>query len=214
AARGALIPLPPSLIRFMSRLLRRPLYRANDSRVRSTTTDVGAHVVYDLLAARPRLLLQQCRGAHDLPGLAIAALRHLLRDPRLLQRMAGIRREPFDRGHAAPREILDRVEAGVVRLAVDVYRARAALPGAAAELRPRELEILAQDPQQRRVRQRGDGMALAVDGERGLDHLRHEASSIRVCVIILPLLACETLRPCGRKRRRPGFGTGASEKQG
>src|SRR5262249_60722216 len=112
----------------MSRLLRRPLYRANDSRVRSTTTDVGAHVVYDLLAARPRLLLQQRRGAHDLPGLAIAALRHLLRDPRLLQRMAGIRRGPFDRGHAAPREILDRVGAGGGRLARRGDPSRAAAP--------------------------------------------------------------------------------------
>ena len=35
---------------------------------------------------------------HDLAGLAVAALRHLLGDPGLLQRMAAVGRQPFDGG--------------------------------------------------------------------------------------------------------------------
>jgi hypothetical protein len=33
---------------------------------------------------------------HDLTGLAVAALRHLLDNPGLLQRVTGVRRQAFD----------------------------------------------------------------------------------------------------------------------
>jgi hypothetical protein len=49
-----------------------------------------------MMSAREGLgfLGQQLRGLHDLPGLAVAALRHLFDDPGLLQRMRGIGRQP------------------------------------------------------------------------------------------------------------------------
>src|SRR5688572_25669441 len=80
--------------------------------------------------------------------------------------MTGIGREAFDRGDPAPRHVLQRIQARLRRLAVEMHRARAALAYAAAELRAGELQVLAQNPQQRRVFLRGDGMATAVDGER------------------------------------------------
>jgi hypothetical protein len=43
-----------------------------------------------------------------------------------------------------------------------VHRARAALPDAAAELRARQAEVIADDPQQRRLRVGIDGFSLSV----------------------------------------------------
>src|SRR5215213_9299260 len=48
--------------------------------------DVG-HRLIDVGIGRLRLLLQQRRGRHDLPGLAVAALRHVNRGPGLLHRV-------------------------------------------------------------------------------------------------------------------------------
>src|SRR5882672_749855 len=86
--------LPPS-----SLLLGRALYGGDDAAVRAAATDVGLHVLDDLLAGRIAVLLEQPRGAHDLPGLAVAALRHLFLDPRLLQRVLRFQGQAFDGGN-------------------------------------------------------------------------------------------------------------------
>src|SRR5690348_9245303 len=77
-------------------LLRRALNGARDPDVGAAAADVRAHVFHDFVPARVALLFKQACGAHDLAGLAVAALRHLLRQPGLLQRMTGIRRQPLD----------------------------------------------------------------------------------------------------------------------
>src|SRR5262245_62422822 len=141
-------------------LLRRALDRSHDAVVVPAAADVGLHVILDFVPARARILLQQRGGAHDLPRLAVAALRHLLGKPCFLQRMAGIRRQALDGGDAAAGKILDRVEARVVGLAVDVHGTRAALADAAAELGAGELEMLAQYPQERGIGERGYGKTL------------------------------------------------------
>ncbi len=51
---------------------------------------VAIHRLRDLLIARIRRLRQQSRRRHDLPRLAVAALRNLFRNPRLLQHMQPI----------------------------------------------------------------------------------------------------------------------------
>src|SRR5258707_9237147 len=73
---------------FMSRLPRRALNRAHDALVGAATADIGTHVLDDLVPCRFRILLEQVGGAHDLAGLAIAALRHAFGEPGLLERMA------------------------------------------------------------------------------------------------------------------------------
>src|SRR6185436_7701117 len=70
------IPLPSSLIPFISHLLRGALDRAYDPRIGAAAADVRAHVLHDLLAARVAVFPEERRGAHDLAGLAVAALRH------------------------------------------------------------------------------------------------------------------------------------------
>src|SRR5688572_239038 len=65
---------------------------------RAAAADVG-HRSVDVCVGRLGLRREQRRGGHDHPGLAVAALRHLVRDPGLLhlvQRLAG--GESFDGG--------------------------------------------------------------------------------------------------------------------
>src|SRR6266850_596992 len=65
---------------------------------RAAAADVGDPRV-DVGVGRLRLVLQECRDRHDHPGLAVAALGHLVVDPGLLhfvQNAAG--RQALDRG--------------------------------------------------------------------------------------------------------------------
>ena len=78
----------------MVSLLRGALDGAHDARIGAAAADVAVHVRDDLLARRLLVLREQRRRLHDLAGLAVAALRHLLGDPRLLQRMAAVGDRP------------------------------------------------------------------------------------------------------------------------
>src|SRR6266545_1438250 len=62
------------------------LHRRPDALVGTAPADVG-HGVVDVLVGRLRFPLQQRRRGHDLPGLAVAALRHVERGPGLLHGM-------------------------------------------------------------------------------------------------------------------------------
>ena len=64
-----------------------PLDGTDDARVGGAATEIAGHAVDDLLLGRIRILRKQRRGLHDLAGLAVAALRHLVLDPRLLYRV-------------------------------------------------------------------------------------------------------------------------------
>jgi hypothetical protein len=73
--------------------------------------------------------------------------------------------DAFDGRHPASRHVFHRRHARVHRLVVEQHRAGAAMRFAAAELRPRQLQVVAQDPKQRTLvvhRHRG---ALAVQRE-------------------------------------------------
>ena len=97
------------------------------------------------------MLLEQRRRGHDLPGLAEAALRDAELDPRLLQRMTAVRREPLDGDAPLARGAANRRHAGAHHLAVEVHGARAAQRLAAAVLRAGEAEHVAQRPEQRHL---------------------------------------------------------------
>src|SRR5436309_8262168 len=86
---------------FMARLLPLPavsgkMNRLTNSEVCSASADIAAHRIINILVGRLRLAGQQRGGRHELPGLAVAALRHIHFHPRLLQRMRSIRRKAFD----------------------------------------------------------------------------------------------------------------------
>ena len=63
---------------------------------------------------------QQCRGRHDLTRLAITALRHVERFPRLLKRVAAVGRKAFDRDDGCARHIRNRRLARPDRAAAQV----------------------------------------------------------------------------------------------
>src|SRR5260370_41226818 len=67
----------------MSRSLRGAMDGGADALVRAAATDVG-HGRVDIGVRGMGVLREQGRGGHDLPRLAVAALRHGFRDPRLL----------------------------------------------------------------------------------------------------------------------------------
>src|SRR3954470_19339410 len=97
---------------FMSGLPRRAFDRAHDALVGPAAADVGAHMRDDLAARRRWIGLEQIGRAHDLAGLAVAALRHALGNPGLLQRMAGIRGQALDRRHRLAGDLRDLRLAG------------------------------------------------------------------------------------------------------
>src|SRR5881397_381877 len=155
----------------MSRSLRGAMDGGADALVRAAATDVG-HRRVDVGVGGMRILREQRRGGHDLPRLAVAALRHVFLDPRALHRVRAVLGEPFDRGHTFAGDRGYGQHAGARRDAVQVDGAGAALGDAAAELGASETEGVAQHPQERRVGGDADRFALAVDGESDCGHDR------------------------------------------
>src|ERR1700730_19384 len=147
--------------------LRRAMHGAADRAVGAAAADVGEDLV-DVAVARPRVGREQRRRGHDEAGLAVTALGHLLLDPRLLHRVQPALPQPFDGHHVLAGDVARRHRARAHRHAVDMHRAGAALRHAAAEFRSDDVEVLAQDPEQRLLRLDIDLASLAVDGER--DH--------------------------------------------
>src|SRR6516225_969875 len=65
----------------------------------AAAADVAKHCVVDIRVRGMRRLCQQRRCLHDLPGLAIATLRHVERAPGDLNRVIPVGMEPFDGGN-------------------------------------------------------------------------------------------------------------------
>src|SRR5580704_12293969 len=163
--------LPMTLLNMASRsLLGGALDGAEDARIGAATADIAIHVANDVVAARILVRRKQRRGLHDLPGLAIAALRHLQIEPGLLQRMVAVGRQALDGGDVLARHHGDRRLARAHRLAVEMHRAGAAHAGAAAVFRAGELEVLAHNPEQRRFRTGIHTGRFVIDGEGDRHH--------------------------------------------
>src|SRR2546422_9971749 len=69
--------------------LGRLLDRGADPFVGAAAADVARHRGVDVGVSGMRVAREQRGGRHDLAGLAVAALRHIERDPRLLRLLAG-----------------------------------------------------------------------------------------------------------------------------
>src|SRR5437879_203525 len=155
----------------MSRSLRGAMDGGADALVRAAATDVG-HRRVDVGVGGMGILREQRRGGHDLPRLAVAALRHVFLDPRALHGVRAVPGEALDRGHPFAGDGGHGQYAGARRDAVQVDGAGAALGDAAAELGAGEPERVAQHPEERRVGGDVDRFALAVDGEADRGHER------------------------------------------
>src|SRR5262249_14867949 len=71
------------------------MHRPAGALIGAAAADVG-HRRVDALIGGPGRLREQRRRRHDLPRLAVAALRHVDLGPRLLHRMRRVRREALD----------------------------------------------------------------------------------------------------------------------
>ena len=110
-------------------------HRGDDAIVGAAAAEIAGQRLAHVGLGRLRLAVEQFLGRHDHAVDAVAALRGLLVDEGLLQRMRLVdRAEPFDGGDLGVAERADRGDAGAHRLAVDQHRAGAALREPAAEL--------------------------------------------------------------------------------
>ena len=109
--------------------------------------------------------LQECCRRHDLPGLAVAALRHVERRPRRLHRLGLRAVDAFYRHHVRALDHRDRRHARPPRHPVEMHGAGAALRDAAAVLGAGQPGVVADDPEQRRVRIAVEAARRAVEGE-------------------------------------------------
>ncbi len=162
-------------------LLRAGADRLADPRIRAAAADVADLLdvaigdrAATLLAAD---LVDERDRPHDLPGLAIAALRDVEVEPCLLHRvqfavlLADGLGQALDRRDLVRRlDLGDRHGAGVERLAVDVAGARLADVDAAPVLGPGDAEHVAEDPQRPDVPGDVDFDLLAVEDEAALGH--------------------------------------------
>jgi len=135
--------------------------RLPDAMVTAAAASVR-HRRVDIGVGRVGASLQQGERAHDHAGLAVAALRRIEFLPCNLDRMAAIGRDSFDRGDFLADRGLRAHAAGSDRLTIDMQRARAALPDAATEFSAGEAEMIANHPQQWRLRVRIDGMSRSI----------------------------------------------------
>src|SRR3954453_11629436 len=69
-----------------------------DTRIGAAATDIR-HRVVDVGVGRLWRLLEERDSRHDLPGLAISALRNIELDPRQLDRVRSVCGQPFDRSN-------------------------------------------------------------------------------------------------------------------
>ena len=85
--------------------------RPPDALVGTAPAEVIAHGLVDLRIGRLGMFLQECDGSHDLAGLAIAALRNLILNPRSLDGMDTVEREALNGENRRARDILYRRDA-------------------------------------------------------------------------------------------------------
>ena len=146
--------------------------RLTNTGVRAATAQYARHSAIDILVTRIRVLPEQGTCRHDLPGLAITALRYIHFVPGFLDRVLAVRVEALNRRDFHARHADRGYDAGAHGYAIDQHRARAAGADAAAVLRADEVQIVAQRPQKRRVGRDIDRNGLTVDLQAYVAHRR------------------------------------------
>src|SRR5262245_2184756 len=168
-ARGT-VRIAPARSRSWLHLPGRALHGADDAVVRGAAAEVPVQRLLDLGLRWSRVPVEQGLGRHDHAVAAEAALAGLLGDERALEGLELLDRpQALDCRDLALDRRRGRRDARPRGAAVDEDRARPALSQAAAELRAVQLEIVAQDVEQRGIRIHRDGSGAAVhpQGIRG-----------------------------------------------
>src|SRR5262245_7236631 len=156
---------------------------ASSSRVRGSGVDRRAYLLVGAAAAdirdvgidvgigRFRLVLEERRHRHDHPGLAIAALRHVVVEPGLLHLVQhAVLRQSLDRGDLPAGDRAQWHRARAHRHTIDMDGAGAALGDATAVLGAGQAHSIPQHPQERGGGIDIDLMCLSIDGE--ISHLQ------------------------------------------
>src|SRR6266536_2003476 len=151
--------------------LRRGLDGRDDPEMRAAAAEPRRHRLLDLVLGGMPVPLQEGGGGHDHPVRAVAALRGLVVDEGFLDGVRLLdRAEPLERGDRLGRSGHGRRDARANRPVAEVDGAGPTLGEAAAEARPIQVELVAQDVQERRVGRRLNHVAPAV---HGYDQPRH-----------------------------------------
>src|SRR5690554_957866 len=73
-------------------------YGSLDSEISGTATNITVHGRFDFLIGWTGITFQQRSGIHNLPRLAVAALRHIVLQPRFLYGVIALIRESLNSG--------------------------------------------------------------------------------------------------------------------
>ena len=120
-----------------------------DAEVRPAAAEVPAHRFVDVGVGRVRVLVQQGHGLHDLAGLAVPALGHVVVDPGLLDRVQLVTLgQTIDRRDVLALDGAHGRDAGPLGHTVDVAGAGAAEAHATAVLQALDVHPVTEDPQE------------------------------------------------------------------
>jgi hypothetical protein len=154
--------------------------RGANARIGAATAQIAGHHLIDALVRWLGDMLEKRNGLHDLAGLTIAALRDLMFDPGLQNRVCVSICQPFDRDHRLSGDVADTRLAGTDSLSVDPDRAGATLRHSASVFGTCDTEFVAQHPKQGHLGNDVNPVLGPIDRE--FDHV--DASFADVVVII------------------------------
>ena len=139
----------------------------DDVHVPRAAADVPLQRDAHVLLGRVRVPREQGGGAHQHPGRAVAALERVVLVERLLERrQLTVGGEPLDRRDLGALGLHREHHAALHRLAVDVDGAGAAVARVAADVRPGETEVVAEEVDEEPARRHLELDLLAVDLDR------------------------------------------------
>src|ERR1700731_210589 len=145
--------------------------RVFDALVTAAAADIARHRFAYLIVSGFGIIHQQCRGLHDLAGLAIAALRDIHLAPGLLNRVITRGMKAFDGRDLPAPHVGNRGNAGAYGLLVNNDSARAAESLATAEFRAGQSDFITEKPEQWKIRVAVPVSLLAINF-----HLDHDLS--------------------------------------
>src|SRR5487761_2283484 len=142
--------------------------RVFDTLIAAAAADISRHGFAYLVVGGLWIVQKQGRRLHDLPGLAIAALRYICLAPGLLNRVVACRVKAFDRRDFTVDDVGNRGDAGSHGLLVHDDSACTAKRLTAAIFGTRQSDFVTEKPEQREIRVAIPVLFLAVDLH--LDH--------------------------------------------